>query len=163
MSALFDMVGEYRELYSLMTEEPDDEVINDTLEAKLGEIEVKSEGYVSIINQLEMEEKACEEQEALWKHRKEVRRNAQKRLKERLVAVLSSMGVKEVKAGNTTICLRNNGGKLPLIINGDVPAEYLKTKIIEEKDGDKIRAALDKGIKLDFAAYGERGKNVYFK
>lgn len=158
--SLFGLTGQYRELYALLSEDPDSEVVKDTLEAVMGEISVKGEGYVGLLNQLAMEEDACEKQEALWKYRKELRRNAQKRLKERLVQAMESMGIKEIKAGATTIKLRNNGGQLPLIINGDIPPEYMKTKIIQEKDGDKIRKALDEGKKLDFAAYGQRGKTV---
>lgn len=159
-TSLFELTGKYRELYAMLADDPDSEVVNDTLEAIIGEIAVKGEGYVGLLNQLAMEEDACEKQEALWKYRKEVKRNAQKRLKERLVQAMEAMGVKEIQAGATTIKLRNNGGQLPLIINGDVPPEYMKTKIIQEKDGEKIRKALDEGKKLDFAAYGQRGKSV---
>ena len=158
--SLFQLTGEYRELYAMLTEDGDNEVVKDTLEGVLGAIEKKGEGYVAILNQLEMEEDACKKQAEMWTHRAKVRKNAVANLKMNLVRAMEAMGLEEIQAGDTKIKLRNNGGQLPLIINGDVPAEYLKTKIIEEKDTEKIRKALDAGKKLDFATYGERGKNV---
>ena len=160
---LFSLTGEYRELFALLTDDPDSEIVQDSLDSVMGAIEKKGEGYVAIINQLEMEADACDKQIEFWKNKKQVRENARKNLEIRLVNAMCSMGLNEIQAGKTTISIRNNGGKLPLIIKGDVPAKFMKTKIIEEKDTDKIRKALDAGEKLDFAEYGERGKGIRFK
>lgn len=180
MSSLFALTGEYNQLYDMMTEteEPvDEEVIKDTMDAIMGSIEVKSEGYVAILNQLAMEEDACNQQIEKWMYRKKVRENAQKRLKERMVQAMEAIGKNEIKAGTTTICLRNNGGKLPLRYFSEdvadipkesidiqkVPKEYRKTVITETIDTNKIRSALDRGEKLNFVKYGERGKGIRFK
>ena len=175
--SLFQLTGEYREIYALLTEEPDSEVVQDSLESVMGAIEAKSEGYVAIINQLEMEEEACKRQIEEWTYRRKVRENAQKRLKERMVQAMEAMGKKEIKAGATTICLRNNGGQLPLryfskdvadipkdkVDMQNVPKEFRRTVITETIDTDKVRKALDRGEKLNFVEYGERGKGIRFK
>ena len=114
MSALYELAGQYKELYAMMTEEPDNEVINDTLEAVLGEIEVKGEGYLAVCDRLEMEITECEKQVKSWKYELEVRKNALKRLKDRLVNFLMMIGKDEMKAGNRIIKLRKNGGVAPL-------------------------------------------------
>ena len=160
MSALFDLVGEYKELYAMLTEEPDDETINDTLEGVIGEIEAKGEGYVAVLNRLDMELEACKKQKEEWEYRYKVRKNAIERLKNRLSDAMLMMGKDQIQAGANVIKLRKNGGKLPLIYSGDTPKEYLKTTITFENDNEKIRKALDDGKELDFVKYGERGSHV---
>lgn len=159
---LFELTGQYKELYGMLTDSEgvDTEVIEDSIESVLGAIEKKGEGYIGLMNQLEMEVGACKKQAEVWANRAKTRENAIKNLKTRLAQAMDSMGLTEIKAGDTVIKLRNNGGQLPIIINGDVPTEYMRTKIIEEKDTDKIRKALNEGKKLDFAEFGERGKSV---
>lgn len=163
MSSLFDLAEEYKELYSMLTEEPEDEVINDTLDAVIGEIEVKSEGYIGLLNRLDMELDACKKHRDQWINNVKVRENAIKRLKERLASGMMMMDKTELKAGDNTIKLQKNGGRLPLIFKADTPKEYLKTTITFENDTDKIRKALDDGEKLDFVSYGERGSHIVIK
>lgn len=162
-TGLFDLIGEFKELYSMMTESPEDEVIQDTLNGVVGEIEVKSEGYLALINRLDMELDACKKHRDEWINRTKVRENAIKRLKERLATGMVMMGKTEIKAGDNTIKLQKNGGKLPLIYKADTPKEYLKTTITFENDNDKIRKALDEGQDLDFVEYGERGSHIVVK
>lgn len=161
--SLFDLAGAYKELYAMMTEEPDNEVINDTLDAVMGEIEVKGENYVGLINRLDMELDACKKHRDEWIARYNVRENALKRLKQRLAMGMEMIGKKEIKAGDNTIKLVKNGGKQPIIYSADVPKEYMKTTIIEDKDTEKIRKALESGKKLEFATLGERGNHISIK
>ena len=165
MDNLFDLVGEFKEIYALLTdsEGEEQEVWEDTLDAKMGEIEVKGAGYVAILNRLDMEIDACRKQKDFWTHNLSVRENAVKRLKSKLAEAMIMLGKKEINAGDCKIKLQKNGGQLPIVYNGDVPAEYLKTKIIQEKDADKIRQALNDGKELDFATFGERGSHITIK
>lgn len=174
--SLFGLVGKFKELYAMLTDadESEEQVISDTLEAVTGEIEVKGEGYIALINQLSMEEDACDRQIKEWQYRKKVRTNAIKRLKDRLGKALIDLGVKEIKAGNHIIKMRNNGGALPLRFftetASDIPLEkvdintipraYRKTVVTETVDTEKIRAALDCGAVLGFVEYGTRGQHV---
>ena len=56
-TTLFDIVGEYQQLYELATseEEQAEQVFIDTLESIKGELDIKSAGYVAVINRLEAE------------------------------------------------------------------------------------------------------------
>lgn len=177
MESLFDLAGEYKQLYALLTEEPDSEVVNDTLEAIVGEIEVKSEGYLSLINRMDMELEACKKHRDAWDYKVKVWTNGIKRLKDRLAKGMLMMDKKEIKAGDNTIKLVNNGGQLPLkYFNKEVsdipqdrvdiqsiPKEYRKTVVTETIDTEKIRKDLDAGKKLDFVEYGTRGIHVRVK
>lgn len=177
MASLFELAGEYKELYAMMTEEPDSEVVNDTLEAIVGEIEVKSEGYLSLINRMDMELEACKKHRDAWDYKVKVWTNGIKRLKDMLAKGMLMMDKKEIKAGDNTIKLVNNGGQLPLkYFNKEVsdipqdrvdiqsiPKEYRKTVVTETIDTEKIRKDLDAGKKLDFVEYGTRGIHVRVK
>ena len=161
--SLFDLVGEYKELYAMLTESPNDEAVNDTLEGICGAIEVKSEGYVAILNRLDMEIDACRKQKEFWAEKLYIRENAVKRLKQRLADAMMMLGKDEIQAGDNTIKLQNNGGKLPLVFEEDktVPESYMK--VILEPDKEKIRQALESGEELDFAHIAPRGKHIKIK
>lgn len=177
MDSLFALTAQYNELYDMLTDESvDEEVVVDTLDAILGEIEVKSEGYVAVINRLDMELDACEKQKKMWEQRYNTRKNAIDRLKKALVNAMMQMDKTEIKAGDNTIKLVNNGGVAPLkykvgdlILSSkevkidDIPKEYRRTVVTETVDGDKVRKALEAGEKLDFAFIGERGKSIRIK
>lgn len=177
MDSLFALTAQYNELYDMLTDESaDEEVVVDTLDAILGEIEVKSEGYVAVINRLDMELDACEKQKKMWEQRYNTRKNAIDRLKKALVNAMMQMDKTEIKAGDNTIKLVNNGGVAPLkykvgdlILSGkevkieDIPKEYRKTVVTETVDGEKVRKALESGEKLDFAFIGDRGKSIRIK
>lgn len=177
MESLFALTAQYNELYDMLTDESvDEEVVVDTLDGILGEIEVKSEGYVAVINRLDMELDACEKQKKMWEQRYNTRKNAIDRLKKALVNAMMQMDKTEIKAGDNTIKLVNNGGVAPLkykvgdlILSSkevkieDIPKEYRKTVVTETVDGEKVRKALESGEKLDFAYIGERGKSIRIK
>lgn len=160
MESLFDLVGAYKELYDMLIETPDDEAVNDTLEAVTGELEAKGSSYIAVLNRLDMEIEACKKQKEEWDRKLKVRQNAVNRLKSRLTQAMVQLGKDELKAGDYTLKLRNNGGVAPLILDEgkEVPDSYLK--VVYEVDKAKIRKDLENGKKLDFAHIGERGKNV---
>ena len=83
MATLYNIVGEFVELYSLLGDpEVDEQTVRDTLEAVKGDLEVKAEGYVKVIRQLEAEQKALEAEAEFFKQKATVRKNNIKRMKE---------------------------------------------------------------------------------
>lgn len=163
--SLFDLVGEYKELYAMLTDasEEEEEIVEDTLEAVKGEIEVKASGYLAIMNQLDMEIEACKKQKAEWDARLKVRENGKKRLKQHLLDGMLMLGKNELKAGDVTIKVANAGGVLPIVYDEDKTVPEKFTKVIIETDGKLVRQALDRGEELDFAHFGERGKVLKIK
>lgn len=165
MSTLFEITNEFQELYEFATTaelgELDEQAYADTLNGLIGELEIKSSGYVAVINQLDMEQKKAEELAKAFKEKAEVRKNNIKRLKEALKYAMINSGLKEVAAGDFTIKLQKNGGKAPLKITGEVPDNF--KRIIYEDDTELIRKRLEEGEVLDFAHLEERGKHVVIK
>lgn len=154
---LFEIVNEFQELYDMMCEEDDPDVIRGTLDCLTANLEEKASGYVMVMNQLEMEEKKADELQKKYMTIKNARKAAQKRMKERLLIALDAIGKDEVDAGDFVIKIKNNGGQQPLVITGEVP-ENMK-KITIENDGDKIREYI-KNHECKWAHLAERGRHI---
>lgn len=159
---LYEIVGQFNDLYQLSTnEEVDEQTFADTIEALTAELGDKTASYIDVINQLEMEQKHAEEVAAQWKKKAEVRKNSVKRLREALKFAMEQTGNAKLTAGDYEVKIVKNGGKLPIIYSGDVPQDY--QKVVYEVDGEKIRAALEGGEELPFASLGERGTRLSIK
>jgi hypothetical protein len=165
MGTLFEITNEFQALYEFATTaelgELDEQAYADTLNGLIGELEIKSAGYVAVINQLDMEQKKAEELAKAFKEKADVRKNNIKRLKDALKWAMINTGQKEITAGDFTIKLQNNGGKAPLKITGAVPDNF--KRIIYEDDTELIRKRLEEGEELDFAHLEERGKHIVIK
>lgn len=163
MPSIFNLIGEYNELYELLTEDEEDEkVVKDTLEAIQGEIEVKAEGLLTVADRLEMEMDACEKHYKAWKRQYDTRKKNYERLRTMIANALTEMNVKELKAGDRKVKLVNNGGVKPLVFDESKTVPERFTKLTIENDTKLIREALDRGEELDFVHYGERGVHVKF-
>ena len=145
-TTLFSLVGEYKELYSMLTDadEEEEQIINDTLEGVKGEIEVKASGYIAIMNQLEMEEEACKKQRDEWDARYKARKNGRERLKKHLLDGMLMLGKKEIDANGVKIKVSNAGGVLPIVYDESKTVPERFTKVTIETDGKLVREALDK-------------------
>jgi len=165
LDSLFGLVGEYKELYAMLTDadENDQQIVEDTLEGVTGAIEVKAQGYVAVMNQLDMEIEACKKQKAEWDARLKIRQNAKDRLKKRLIDGMTMLGKNELQAGDVTLKVSNAGGVLPLVFDESKTVPERFTKITIETDNKLVRDALDAGEELDFVHYGERGKVLKVK
>ena len=158
---LYDLVGEFKELYQLAIEDGDEQAFLDTLESLKGDLAVKSEGYVHIIKQLEMEEGECNRVIEAFTEKKQKRSNSIKRMKEALMNAMDVAGVDSLPAGDYTLKIAKNGGVEPMKIDGEVPDNFMK--VIYEPDNKKIREALKNGEALDFAHLEERGRHLNIK
>lgn len=163
MSNLFNIVGEFQQLYDMATseEEQSEQVFNDTLDSLKGELTEKAAGYVAVMNRLDMEMKKAEEIEKRYKAIKESRKNAIQRMKDACMWACDNLGVTEIDAGDMTIKVKNNGGQLPIIIEGEVPQNLCKVTI--EPDKALIREYLKDHPECEFAHIGERGKHIEVK
>jgi hypothetical protein len=162
MNELFNLVGQIKEVYEMMTDpDIDEQVVNDTLEGLMGELSVHAAGIVQLRDRLDMEMEACKKQKDEWAVAEKIRKNRKARLDELVKITMTQLGVDEIEAGDVLLTLKNAGGKLPLIVDGTVPEKY--TKITIENDNELIRKALDAGEELDFAHYGPRSKTIRVK
>lgn len=162
MATLFEITTEFQRFYDLMTDEDiDDQAFIDTLEGMVDELEVKASGYANVIKQIEMEAKQAKALELEFKHKKEVRENRVKAMKNAICEAMQIAKVDELNAGKFKIKIKGNGGVEPLKITGDVPENY--KRIIVENDTELIRKALNEGKELDFAHLEPRGKHIEIK
>lgn len=161
MGTLYDLTGDFLSLFELATSDDDEQAFADTLEALKGELEIKASGYVKVIKSLEMEADECSKVIEAFKHKKEMRENNAKRMKEALINAMDAAGVDEIPAGEYTLKIAKNGGLQPLKIDGVVPDNF--KKIIYEDDKNLIRKALNDGEELGFAHLEERGRHLNIK
>ena len=165
MSSLFNIVGEFNDLYAIATseEEQAEQVFLDTLDSLKGELSEKAEGYVAVMNRLEMEEQKSDEIVKRYTAIRNARRNAIQRMKDACMWACENLGVDHIDAGDMTIKVKNNGGQLPLIIEDgkEIPQNLCKVTI--EPDKTLIREYLKDHPECEFARIGERGKHIEVK
>lgn len=165
MATLFDITGEYLRLYELMASEDgaDEEAIKDTLESLNFDLAEKSKGYAFIIKQLEADADNLDVFIKELQHKKEVRQNNAKRMKEAVLNAMDIAGITELPAGPYTIKIAKNGGKAPLEIPDEslVPERFMKIKY--EPDKELIRKTIEDGTDLPFAEIKERGRHLTIK
>ena len=163
-NTLFDIVGEFQELYNMAVseEEQAEQVFIDTLDSLKGELEAKSCGYVAVLNKLEMEQKKADEIVKTYQAVSRSRKNSIKRMKDTLMYAMDSLGKTEMPAGDFTIKIKNNGGVQPMVIDLPDQVPDNMTKVTVEPDGDKIRAFL-KENECEWAHLEERGRHIEVK
>ncbi len=162
MATLFEITTEFQRFYDMMTDEDmDDQAFLDTLEGMVDELEVKASGYANVIKQIEMEAKQAKALELEFKHKKEVRENRVKAMKNAILDAMQIAKVDELDAGKFKIKIKGNGGVEPLKITGEVPDNF--KRIVVENDNELIRKALNEGKELDFAHLEPRGKHIEIK
>lgn len=162
MSSLFEITSDMQTLYEMLTDpDADVQAVRDTLDGMMGELEVKASGYIAVLEQMDMEQKKAEEMYKFFKEKADARKNGIKRMKDAIKWAMINLNLDKIEAGNYTIKLQANGGKLPLQIIGEVPDNF--KRIIYEDDTELIRKHLENGETLGFAYLEERGKHVVIK
>lgn len=161
-ATLFDIVGEFQQLYEMATteEEQSEQVFLDTLDSLCGELNTKSAGYVAVINRLEAEQSRAEEIAKAYNAVAKSRKNHIKQMKDALLYAMDNLDLTEMPAGDLTIKIKKNGGVQPLVITGDVPENM--NKVIIEPDNNKIREFL-KDNEVDWAHLEPRGRHIEIK
>lgn len=163
MSTLYELTGDYETLlHMLFDEEEDEQCILDTLEGIEGEIEAKADGYAKVIRNMELSVAGIrDEQDRLQRRRKMIEGNIS-RLKKHLFDAMKFTGKTKFKTDLFSFSIAKNGGKQPLEVFTDDPDSVPEAfqKHVTEINKEAVRAALEKGEKLDFAALKERGESL---
>lgn len=165
--ALFDIVGDYQLLYDMATDitgDPEQEqTFADTLEALKGELEVKAEGYIHVIKQLEMEQERAEQLEYEWHLKAIKRKDSIQRMKSALVDAMKQTGHEQLEAGDYTLKVVKNGGQAPIIYDDESAIPQSLMRIKYEKDAKLIREYLAEHPDTKWAHIGERGVHLGIK
>ena len=160
MSNIFELTSEYRQLLTMMEDpEIDEQAVADTMEGIEMEIEQKADNYAWLIRSLDSNNEAIDKEIARLQSLKKRNTNFIGRLKENLMFCMRSTGKEKFKTALNSFGIRKAGGKQPLVIDfenpADIPKDYRKV-VKYGADNDKIREDLDKGIELSWARYAER-------
>lgn len=157
---LYEISEAMQTLQQMMEDEPDNQVIKDTLEAIEGEAEYKLEQMAMIIKNLNADVEAYNSEIARMTARKNTIKNNIDWLKFEMLGFMNAHNIQKVKGEVLNVSVAKNGGKLPIILDVDVeslPDELVK--IEKSADNSKIAEMLDNGDCL-FAHYGERGSHI---
>lgn len=163
MNTLYELTNDYKTLLDLAGSMDADELetFNDTLEAVLGEIEVKADGYAVVLAEIEGRINTVNREIGRLEAIESALSNTRRRMIDRLKTAMEDIGKKEIKTDLHRFKIVGNGGKQPLDIDeGCVPEEYTKTEVKQVPDKDKIRKALESGECLTFAHLDDRGTHL---
>lgn len=160
MSNLYELTGKYLQIQAVL--ESDDENYPWDALTVGEELDKKLENYGRIIRNFEADINGYD---AEIKRLTELRKSRQKavdRLKEAVFDSMKKTGRPKVDTGLFHFTIAKKVGVKPLVIDGDVPAQYCK--VVYEPDKALIREAIEQdGEVLDFAHLEERGEYLRIK
>lgn len=163
---LYELTGQFLVLQQML-EDPDAEtdVINDTLEAVEGEIEIKADGYAKMIRNMEANIAGIDAELERLTMKKNLLKSGVKHLKSNLQESMIAIGKKKFKTDLFSFAIQKNGGKAPVIMDvkdtAELPDELVRIK--EEPDLDAIRQLIEKEGSCKYAHLGERGESLRIK
>lgn len=163
METLYSLTQDCKNLLNLAGSMDEDELqtFNDTLEAILGEIEVKADGYAVVLAEIEGRINTVNREIGRLEAIESALSNTRRRMIDRLKTAMEEIGTKEIKTDLHRFKIVGNGGKQPMDIDeGCVPEEYMKKEVKMSPDKDKIRKALESGECLTFAHLEDRGTRL---
>lgn len=124
MASLFDLSTDYQQLYDLIAEQEDEQILKDTLASINDAIEDKADGYVAVIKTLEGDNKAIDEEIKRLRQRKNSNQNGVKRLKESLQEVMEQTGKEKFKTALNSYSIANNPPSLDITDESLIPKQY---------------------------------------
>ena len=102
------------------------QALQDTLDSISDAIDVKSEGYVKIINQLTSQAKIIKEEERRLENKRKSLESNVKRMKEILYQEMEATGKTKIKTPLFSIWVQNNPLSVDVIDESNIPNEYWK-------------------------------------
>ena len=147
MSNLYEIKDELQEIMLMMDEDPDNEVIVDTLEALKGELEVKAEGYCKVIAEYEHRAAAIKEEIDRLTKRKDTAENNAKRLKKALFDAMKVTGNEKIRGDLFYLYIKNNAESLDQVPE-KLPDKYLIPQP-SKVDRKQLLADVKAGVQVD--------------
>ncbi|MDN6838119.1 MAG: siphovirus Gp157 family protein [Staphylococcus equorum] len=124
MSTLFNLTDNYKQVYDLIVEQGDEQLLNDTLESINDALEDKADGYVSVVKSLESDNKAIDEEIKRLQQRKTTNKNGIDRLKESLKVSMEATGKTKFKTVLNSYNIQNNPPSLNVIEEKHIPSDF---------------------------------------
>lgn len=158
MITLYEMNKEWQNVFEMLLDpEIPEEAVFDTIEMIEADMDTKADSYAKIIKSMDGDTAQIDTEVKRLQERKLSISNRQKALKQRLFDTMKATGRTKFKTALFSFSIQKNGGKAPVDITAEVPAEWLKPG---DPDKDKIRAYLESGHDLPFAVLMERGESL---
>lgn len=163
--SIFKLTGEAQYLLELASSaEPDEEqMFQDTLEGLLAVIDKKADDYCYVMDSIKGRAGIVAKEINRLRAIEDKLTNAYTRMESALKGSMIALNRPSIETDLHTIKVVKNGGKAPLILDGDVPEQYMKTEVKQSPNKEKIRQALESGEILTFAHLAERGTSLRIK
>jgi hypothetical protein len=151
MTALYQLVAQYRELQQIDAEEIPEEVLRDTLDALTGELEVKATNVAMLCQNLDT---FAQNIDLAAKRMKERALRVQRRadqVRQYLLTMLESAEISKIEAPEFTLAIRKNPPSVVIAPDAKVPEEFIVTPPAPAPYPDKtaIKKALNAGRDID--------------
>ena len=124
MTSLFNLTEDYKQIYDLIAEQGDEDVLSDTLDSVNDALENKADGYVAVIRKLEGDNHIIDEEIKRLKQRKNTNANGIQRLKERLQDSMERTGKTKFRTSLNSFTLANNKPSLDITDESMIPQQY---------------------------------------
>ena len=149
---LREITGEMMQLMIMLEDEPDSDVLKDTLEGLSGELDTKAENYVYVIKEYEGQIENIKKEIERLSARKKTAENAIERLKNALLYAMQTTNTKKCGGNLYTISVRNNAPQLGQLDESRIPEKYFN--VVTEKKLDK------KTLLADVKVAEKEGKHI---
>ena len=163
MSTLYELDNEALALLELMEDpDADPEVVKDTLDAVLGERNLKYNSYGFVRQQMKADIAAVKSEKDRLDSRQKVMENNLKRLDDHVLFSMNALGETKVKTELFTFSIQKNPPKV-IIDDPDLIPEYFKIPQEPKIDTAAIKDLLksgDENHELDGAAHLEQGESL---
>lgn len=162
MGKLYEVAEAYKAVEEMLYDgDQDTQIIQDTLEAVMGEFEEKADNIAKMLRCMKADEEALKEEEARLYTRRKSLEGRQDFLKGYLMENMRYIDKKKFKTALFSFSIQKNGGKEPLIIDGsldDIPGKYLvpQPPVLNNEEIRKLLA--DKQV--DWAHLEPRGEHL---
>lgn len=150
---LYDLVGQYLEIYNL---DIDEETKLDTIEA-LGldeEIETKAENYAKVIRNLEAENTAYKAEEERLKKKRDTNTKKIEWLKQNLQGAMEITGKMKIKGELFTLSVQNSKASV-VVDEAKLPEKYWTKKVTEAPNKKELYDLLKAGEEIEGATLQE--------
>lgn len=147
MSTIYEITDDVLALMQMMEEDPENEVIKDTLEALKGELDVKAESYCKVIAEFKAKEDALASAiDSLSQKKQSVTANIA-RLKKALFESMKATGKEKIKGDLFYLYIKNNAESLDQLPE-KLPEKYM---VPQEPTIDRrqLLADIKSGVKVD--------------
>jgi hypothetical protein len=145
MTALYQLVSQYRQLQEIDAEEIPEEVLRDTLEALTGELEVKATNVAMFCENLETFAGNCKEAAKRMNDRAAKIQRKADQVRAYLKQMLEAAEITKIEAPEFTLAIKKNPPALVIADGTKLPHKYVEVVTSLKTKTNDIKAALKAG------------------